>query len=137
MKIIKTKDHAALKVVFPAILEYMNNERCQETPDQFIMWLRVNLQSPLTCFWVAMGEDNKVLGYCVAVVQQLIGGKESLAIVQLFGESEEIEDELMNVVEKWKNDYRIPTLVALTPNKDKFERLGMQVEEYKLVIKGE
>lgn len=139
MKVIKTKDMAALKLVFPLILEYMESEKCFETPDQFIMWLRVNLQNHLTCFWVALDEENnnKVVGYCVGVVQQLLGGTEILSIIQLFGHTTEIEEELWRVVKKWKIDYRIPSICCLTSNRERFEKFGMEVEEYKMVYKGE
>ncbi len=139
MKLFKTKDHAVIKLLAERIKKTMESENQIEKFKPFIKWLRFNINSNYVCIWVALedieeGKEEKVIGYCIGNIQQLLDS-EHFNIIVFEGDTEEVEQKLFKLVEEWTKDFQITTFGTSTKNKEKWEKLGLVFDEYKMISK--
>jgi hypothetical protein len=130
IKITKTKDHLLIKVLATKIKNYVEKEQSGVSPDIIIRWVRANLLNPFMAIWIAQEEEN-IVGFCIANIQQLLD-KEILNIVQLDGNTPEIEKEILDVVSKWAKDYSIKTLSIITKKPDRWSGLDFNMSEFQM-----
>jgi hypothetical protein len=134
MKIVKTKDPNSIKFLNEKIQEYLTKEEIKEYDKRsFLKWLRFSITIPTTGVWICMDDtepDNiKILGYIIVTTQQTLSS-EHVFIVQLFGDTEEIEKDLLTTVEKWSKEIGINDIKTITLFPKKWKDKGFEVKEH-------
>ena len=137
MKIFKTKDHAVIKYIFGKIQEYIDKESVVEYNQQaFVKWLRYSIANPFIGIWVCTDDEaeteERILGYIIVMIQQSLTA-EHCTIVHLFGDTEEIENSLLETAEKWVKENGINKILTTTFYPKKWKTKGFEVKEHLLV----
>jgi hypothetical protein len=131
MKIIKTKDHSVIAYINDKIQQYIEREEIKEYNVQlFVKWLRTSLMSPFLAIWICV-EESKCLGYIIVQITQTLT-EEKLTICQLFGDTEEIENKLLEGASVWAKNNGIRLSQVSTFHPKKWKDKGFEVKEHLL-----
>jgi hypothetical protein len=136
MKILKAKDANSIRFLNLKIQEYIGKEEIKEYDKKsFIKWLRMMISSPLLGVWVCVEEneepetEEKVSGYIIVMIQQSLNS-EHVNIIQLFGDTEEIENELLSHATNWTKNNGITEIKTITLHPKKWKDIGFEVKEH-------
>lgn len=131
MKIIKTKDQSVIIYINDKIKECIERDEIKEYNSQlFVKWLRTALLNPFYQVWVAL-EEEKCLGYIITQLTQTLT-QEKLSIVQLFGDTPDVEAKLLEGAEVWAKNNGINQCQTSTFHPKKWKDRGFKVVEHLL-----
>ena len=133
IRIIKTKDPEAIKYILKSVGDYIENKEIKEYDiEASKMFIRKNITFPTVGVWLAMTEENVCMGHGIAYIQATLS-HELVNIYQLYSETPEIEEEILEHINNWTQENGIKKIIHITKFPKKWKEREFEIDKHILV----
>jgi len=132
-KIIKTKDPEAIRYMLKSVGDYIEHKQIEEYDiETSKMWIRRNITYPTVGVWLAMTEENVCVGHGIAYIQATLS-HELVNIYQLFSETPEVEEEILEYINSWAQENGIKKIMHITKFPKKWKEREFEIDKHILI----
>lgn len=132
-RIIKTKDPEAIKFMLKSVGDYIENKQIEEYDlETSKMWLRRNITLSTVGVWLAITEESECIGHGIAYIQAVLS-HEFVNIYQLYSETMEIEEEILEHINNWSRENGVKKIMHITKFPKKWKERDFNIDKHILI----